>query len=84
MISGGAALIAVAGSLALAANPSQGQAPAAVDVSTYLEKPSSGVTLNGKFATLADGTVYMATVALGLQAEQLSVTVANTGYRPLR
>lgn len=58
--------------------------PAAVDVTTYLDKPSSGVTLNGKFATLADGTVYMATVALGLQAEKLSVTVANTGYRPLK
>lgn len=32
----------------------------------------------------ADGTVCMATVAPGLRAEKLSVTVANTGYRPLK
>ncbi len=56
---------------------------AALDVSTYLGKPSSPVTLNGKFATLSDGTVYPANLTLGLPSEKLSVTVANTGYRPM-
>jgi hypothetical protein len=53
----------------------------ALDVSTYLGQPSSPVTLNGRFATLNDGTTYPANQTLGLQEEKLSVTVANSGYR---
>ncbi len=56
----------------------------ALDVSTYLGQPSSPVTLNGKLATLNDGTTYPANLTLGLPAEKLSVTVANSGYRPMK
>jgi hypothetical protein len=52
-----------------------------LDVSTYLGQPSSPVTLNGRLATLNDGTTYPANLTLGLQEEKLSVTVANSGYR---
>jgi hypothetical protein len=54
-----------------------------LDVSTYLNAPSSPVTLNGRFGALNDGTTYPASLTLGLQAQQLSVTVTNAGYRPM-
>ncbi len=54
-----------------------------LDVSTYLNQPSSPVTLNGRFGALNDGTTYPANLTLGLQAQQLTVTVTNSGYRPM-
>lgn len=55
----------------------------ALDVATYLGKPDSPVTMNAKFAKLADGTVYTASTVLGLKKEELDVAIANSGYKPL-
>jgi hypothetical protein len=52
-------------------------------VVTYLEKPEDAVTLNVRFATLADGTSYTAQTALEAKAKNIRVVVENSGHRPL-
>lgn len=54
---------------------------AGIDVATYLGQPSSPVDMNVSMGVLNDGTSYAATTQLTLKAEQLTVNVANTGYR---
>ena len=54
-----------------------------VSVATYLEKPEDAVTLNVRFATLADGTSYTAQTALEAKAKNIRVVVENSGHRPL-
>jgi hypothetical protein len=54
-----------------------------LSVATYLEKPEDAVTLNVRFATLADGTSYTAQTALEAKAKNIRVVVENSGHRPL-
>jgi len=54
-----------------------------LSVATYLEKPEDTVTLNVRFATLADGTSYSAQTALDAKAKSIRVVVENSGHRPL-
>ena len=55
----------------------------ALSVATYLEKPEDAVTLNVRFATLADGTSYTAQTALEAKAKNIRVVIENSGHRPL-
>jgi len=55
----------------------------ALTVATYLEKQEDAVTLNVRFATLADGTSYTAETALEAKAKNIRVVVENSGHRPL-
>ena len=54
-----------------------------LSVATYLEKPEDAVTLNVRFAALADGTSYTAQTALEAKAKNIRVVVENSGHRPL-
>ncbi len=54
-----------------------------LSVATYLEKPEDAVTLNVRFATLADGTSYTAQTALEAKAKNIRVVVESSGHRPL-
>ena len=54
---------------------------AGIQVTTYLDKPSSPVDLKVTMGTLADGTVYSASTQLEVKAEKVAVNVANTGYK---
>jgi hypothetical protein len=42
------------------------------------------VTLNVRFATLADGTSYNAQTTLEAKAKNIRVVVENSGHRPAR
>jgi hypothetical protein len=55
----------------------------ALSVATYLEKPEDAVTLNVRFATLADGTSYTAQTTLEAKAKNIRVVIENSGHRPL-
>ncbi len=55
----------------------------AINVATYLEKPEDAITLNVRFATLADGTSYTAQTTLDAKAKNIRVVIENAGYRPL-
>jgi len=55
----------------------------ALNVATYLEKQEDAVTLNVRFATLADGTSYTAQTTLEAKAKNIRVVVENSGHRPL-
>jgi len=54
-----------------------------LSVATYLEKPEDAVTLNVRFATLADGTSYTAQTTLDAKAKNIRVVIENSGHRPL-
>jgi hypothetical protein len=56
----------------------------ALSVATYLEKKEEAVTLNVRFATLADGTSYNAQTTLEAKAKNIRVVVENSGHRPAR
>lgn len=53
----------------------------AISVASYLGTPSKPATMNTTMGSLADGTTYTASTQLSLPSEQLSVNVANSGYR---
>jgi hypothetical protein len=55
----------------------------ALNVATYLDKPEDAVTLEVRFATLADGSSYTARTTLDAKAKNIRVIVENSGYRPL-
>ena len=55
----------------------------AINVATYLEKPEDTVTLDVRFATLADGTSYTSQTTLDAKAKNIRVVVENSGHRPL-
>jgi hypothetical protein len=55
----------------------------ALSVATYLEKKEDAVTLNVRFATLADGTSYTGQTTLEAKAKNIRVVVENSGHRPL-
>jgi hypothetical protein len=52
-----------------------------LNVATYLGQPSNPVEMNVTMGALADGTTYSATTQLALKAQQLTVNVANSGYK---
>ena len=54
-----------------------------MQVSTYLEVPNDRVSLDVRFGTLNDGTIYTTDVTLNAPGKNLGVKVQNTGYRPL-
>ena len=53
-------------------------------MSTYLDSPEDPVTLDVRFAQLADGASYAERLVLEAPAKQVSVSVENSGYRPSR
>jgi hypothetical protein len=55
----------------------------AINVATYLDKPEDAVTLDVRFATLADGTSYTSQTTLDAKAKNIRVVVENSGHRPL-
>ncbi len=56
---------------------------AGVNVATYLEKPEDKVTLDVRYATLADGTSYIAKTTFDAKAKNITVVVENSGHRPI-
>lgn len=52
-------------------------------VATYLDDAKDTVTLDVRFSSLQDGTGYPASEGLVAKAKNLSVNVANSGYRKL-
>ena len=54
---------------------------AAVSVKTYIEKPEDAVTLDVRYATLPDGTSYIAQTTLEAAAKNIKVVVQNSGHR---
>lgn len=55
----------------------------ALGVASYLDEPDDAVTLDVRFGTLADGTIYAAQSTLDARAKNVRVVVQNSGYRPL-
>ncbi len=55
----------------------------AINVATYLGKPSDPVDMSATMGNLADGTTYTATTQLAVKSANLVVNVANSGYRPM-
>ena len=55
----------------------------ALNLATYLEMKEDAVTLDVRFATLADGTSYSAQTTLDATAKNIRVVVENSGHRPL-
>jgi hypothetical protein len=54
-----------------------------LSVATYVEKKEDPVTLNVRFGSLADGTIYAAQSTLEAKAKNIRVVVENSGHRPL-
>ena len=54
-----------------------------IALATYLGKPEDAVTVNVQFASLPDGTSYIAQTALDAKAKNIRVVVENSGYRPI-
>jgi hypothetical protein len=69
-------------SLALALNAATNLLTA-VTVSSYTDSAKQAVVLQVSFATLADGTLYPASVHLDVAAEDLAVVISNSGYEKL-
>jgi hypothetical protein len=55
----------------------------AYNVNTYLDAPSDVVTLKVIFASLTDGTNYVAQSVLDATAKQVQIMTTSTGYRKL-
>ncbi len=56
---------------------------ASLSVNTYLDAPSSPVTLAVQFAVLPDGTSYPAREVVNAQAKGIQLTVTNANYQKL-
>ncbi len=54
-----------------------------IALSTYLEKPDEPVLLSVRFATLDDGTNYVAQTTLDAVEKKIRVVLENSGYRPV-
>ena len=52
-----------------------------INVVTYMDDPSSPVTLDVAMQSLPDGTRYPATVVMKLPASQVEVRIANSNYQ---
>lgn len=55
----------------------------ALSVATYIESAEDAVTLNVKFDTFPDGTIYTSETVLDAKAKEVGVTVTNSGYRKM-
>ena len=53
-----------------------------LNVASYLESPEDVVTLAVQFATLPDGTSYIAQTTLDAKAKNVRVVTQNSGHRP--
>jgi hypothetical protein len=53
-----------------------------VDVSSYLDQPSNGVTMQVRFASLPDGTRYASTVTVNGQSKNLTIVDRSTTFTP--
>jgi hypothetical protein len=56
---------------------------AGINLATYLDTTDDPVTLSVRFATLADGTSYVAQTTLDAKAKNIRVVVENSGYRAM-
>jgi len=54
-----------------------------LNVATYLEKAEDAVTLDVRYATLPDGTSYVAKTTFDAKAKNITVTVENAGHKPI-
>ena len=54
-----------------------------VNIATYLEKPEDAVTVDVRYATLADGTNFVAKTTLDAKARNITVVIENSGHRRL-
>jgi len=54
-----------------------------LNVATWLEKAEDAVTLDVRYATLPDGTSYVAKTTFDAKAKNISVTVENAGHKPV-
>jgi hypothetical protein len=52
-----------------------------MQVSSYLDSPEDAVVVHVTMGVLPDGTIYAEKMTLDAQAEEITVTVENTGYR---
>jgi len=52
-----------------------------IDVSTWLDQPSTAVTLQVTMQRLPDGTSYPAQVTLGIPSSQVEVAITNSNYQ---
>jgi len=52
-------------------------------VKTWLEDAKDAVSLDVKFAQLADGSSYADAITLNAPAKKVKVTVDNSGYRKM-
>ncbi len=53
-------------------------------VNSYLDDPSDAVTLTTDFATLPDGTNYLAHAMLDGTSKQIRINTTNTGHHPVQ
>ncbi|MGC9992195.1 MAG: hypothetical protein ABSD52_07370 [Candidatus Cybelea sp.] len=63
--------------LTLRNNP---KALTSIDVSSYLDQPSDGVTMQVHFASLPDGTRYAATTTVNGQSKNLTIVDQSTNF----
>lgn len=54
------------------------------DVNTYLSDTTDVVTMTNQFATLPDGTNYLAKTVVNAQSKQMVITSTNSNYTPLQ
>jgi hypothetical protein len=54
-----------------------------LNVATWLEKAEDAVTLDVRYATLPDGTSYVAKTTLDAKAKNITVTIENAGHKPI-
>ncbi|HLY02037.1 MAG TPA: hypothetical protein VKR56_06005 [Candidatus Cybelea sp.] len=53
-----------------------------IDVSSYLDQPSDGVTIQVRFASLPDGTRYASTTTVNGQSKNLTIVDRSTNFTP--
>jgi hypothetical protein len=51
-----------------------------IDVSSYLDQPSNGVTMQVRFASLPDGTRYASTTTVSGQSKNLTIVDRSTNF----
>ena len=61
----------------------QQKAIQSIQVSSYLDSPSDGVTIAAQFAKLPDGTNHVAGTQINGVSKQLTVVTQNSNYQPV-
>ena len=61
----------------------QNKAIQSIQVSSYLDSPSDGVTIAAQFAKLPDGTNHVAGTQINGVSKQLTVVTQNSNYQPV-